>query len=639
MIASKVIEVELAKSILSYEYADSLFVTHFKKGNYDSTTYYARRIIEIGEVEGDFEMWLDGCVKLGVNLMNMNELDSSSYYFNLVLDKTEDSKSLKELEFRSQTLMYFGVMNLAHYNRQNVAFRFFKKAVDASREAKVTFVYVRASMAIIEYLNSQKRYKDIKLIIDDIQKYLDEYDVVDPRTLTTFNKARNSYLASVAETEKERKVALDLMLKEYKLANESNWSIHSTTIFIQIVHHFRDDMPKKALFEMAEYNLKRAASLHVPGTFIGGLHGAYGSVLVGLEKYNEAIPYLEESKQVLFESQNVDNYLDVCIDLGLCYEEMGMHKALGSLFRDYRVFQDSFNTTINDNQLLDLQEKYNTDLKESENVRLATENDLVQSRFRFSAIVGTLLLFLLIAGFYLFQKLKKSKYQLERLNREKNNLFAILAHDLRNPIASLSNLSQKVAFLTKRNRLNELNELAKNTDAKLNALNDNLNNILLWAITESNIVSLKPVKVLLHDEINKINDLYADAINRKEILIENTIPTSSYVYTDLTILQTIIRNLISNAVKFSDQGGVMKYSLLNTDAGLELQVIDKGIGLFNSGETEESPDITLRRNRAKGTGIGLKICKELAVKSNINLDIKPNPEGGAVGVIRFAKAA
>lgn len=227
--------------------------------------------------------------------------------------------------------------------------------------------------------------------------------------------------------------------------------------------------------------------------------------------------------------------------------------------------------------------------------------------------------------------------ELTESNNTKNKLFAILAHDLRNPISSLSNLSEKIKFLKTNNRLDELDEMAKHTDSKLNALNDNLNNILLWAAKESNLVGNEVVKVLIKNELNQINELYKDSIKQKNLVIINNIPDTSFVYIDIRVFQTIVRNLIKNAIKFSYQGGEIEYSLTEKNGLKELKVIDKGIGLESKESKSESLKNTLIRKKGKGTGIGLKLSEELAVKSNLKLSLIPNPDGGAIGLIQFSK--
>jgi len=136
-------------------------------------------------------------------------------------------------------------------------------------------------------------------------------------------------------------------------------------------------------------------------------------------------------------------------------------------------------------------------------------------------------------------------------NNTKNKLFTILAHDLRNPIASLTDMTDKIKFLVKKNRVDELEILAEDTKGKISALDDNLNNILLWALSENKMMTFNPQKLSLKLEIKKILELYSSQIQSKNIQSDIRLDIVDQVTVDITVLQTILRNVISNAIKFS----------------------------------------------------------------------------------------
>jgi len=234
--------------------------------------------------------------------------------------------------------------------------------------------------------------------------------------------------------------------------------------------------------------------------------------------------------------------------------------------------------------------------------------------------------------------MRKNKIVLERINTQKNQLFAILAHDLRNPISSLTGISETMKYLVEENRLDELDKMARQTDDKLGALNDNLNNILYWAISESNLVSIIPEKFSLNKELEKITELYSDAIHRKGLIVKSNIVDSVIVNADVRVTQTIIRNLINNAIKFSYPEGMLEFSAIVEGGYLELKIKDNGIGIPSKDSSDSQSDLAIR-NKAAGSGIGLKISKELAGKSGIQLQLISNADGGATGGVRFPVVA
>ena len=225
------------------------------------------------------------------------------------------------------------------------------------------------------------------------------------------------------------------------------------------------------------------------------------------------------------------------------------------------------------------------------------------------------------------QKLEKTvatrTQELTKSNAIKNKIFTILAHDLRNPISSLTDLTDKIKFLSKHGRLDELNTLTDQTKSRINALNDNLNNILFWSLHENDTLKLYPQKLSLLHEINKILDIYYGQIEEKEIKTKIALEDIDQVYLDITLLQTILRNFIANAIKFSHKNGIISFSkAYDTEEYIELKIEDQGIGLANSNRLEENIRNKVIRKKGQGSGIGLLISEELSARAGIKLRVE-----------------
>ncbi len=601
----------------------------------DSSLINARKLIETGKRINSKGILLEGYIDLGAAHINTAHLDSVRYYLDIVLTETEDAEEEEMLKYRARAFMLYGAMYVTHNLGQHTAFSYFRKAIETSKKVNYSLVYVRSSIALINNLVLRKEYDYVEEILTDAYQYLAEKDPQNYKAHSFLNKQKALYLNAKATTKSERREALDLILTEYNQPSSINTPIRKINLFIDIATRFAEDMSIEELMIMTEYNFSTYKN-EVDGAIKGGLYEAYGHVLIEAKQYLRAIPYLVEARQ--FFKNEYEHDLAVCEDLILAYTQTNQVEKIGPLFEEYKVIYDKAITDLYSAQLLELEEKYESDKKEIENAQLQVKNSMIQTRFIYSCMIAALLLIILATGFYFLQKLRKTKLQLENSNEEKNKIFAILAHDLRNPISSLSNLSQKVKFLRENNRLEELEEMSNHTDAKLRALNDNLNTILLWAITESNLIDIKPVQVSLLKEVNMIKELYADEIIQKGIVIRNTVSDFNYVIADIRVVQTIIRNLISNAVKFSHPNGEIEVSVIELKNWVELRVVDYGMGLRDVNE-QQSDINQSRENRVSGTGIGLKICRELALKSDLELSLETNPKGGTVGVIRFRKIA
>jgi len=163
---------------------------------------------------------------------------------------------------------------------------------------------------------------------------------------------------------------------------------------------------------------------------------------------------------------------------------------------------------------------------------------------------------------------EKRTSELNTSNQTKDKLFAILAHDLRNPISSLSNITNKIKFLLKKNRIDELNILADHTQNKVQVLNNSLNNILQWALvsTKKINISYEPVSLLI--EMEQILLLYDNDLKEKEIKVNIDLEDKDIVKTDRHILQIIMRNIISNSIKYSTRNAIIDVTFSNNCEGI-----------------------------------------------------------------------
>lgn len=145
--------------------------------------------------------------------------------------------------------------------------------------------------------------------------------------------------------------------------------------------------------------------------------------------------------------------------------------------------------------------------------------------------------------------------ELQLINATKDKFFSIIAHDLRSPLGTLTKLGELLS-----EKHNEIS--AKDRELIIKSLYDSskktynlLNNLLLWSSSESGLLDLSPDKINLKDMVNEIIQLFAEKLNEKKLHIEHRIEDSCQAYADRNMIDTVIRNLISNAIKFTPEEG------------------------------------------------------------------------------------
>lgn len=226
-------------------------------------------------------------------------------------------------------------------------------------------------------------------------------------------------------------------------------------------------------------------------------------------------------------------------------------------------------------------------------------------------------------------ELQRTVSQLVEAQQTKDKLFSIIAHDLINPLNSIMGLSEVLMVDSNRETTKPTNqsEIIKNINRSSNELYDLLENLLQWSRSERGLLKYTPEKVFIKKEIEKIVALLSLTAKRKHIEIETQIPNSEcMVKADERLLNTIIRNLVSNAIKFTPEYGKIIIKAEMKDQQCMVSVIDNGIGISEENlmllfEKDKSVS-TSGTNNEKGTGLGLVLVKELIEKQNGRLYIQ-----------------
>ena len=218
---------------------------------------------------------------------------------------------------------------------------------------------------------------------------------------------------------------------------------------------------------------------------------------------------------------------------------------------------------------------------------------------------------------------KKFTAELSDSNETKDKLFSVIAHDLKGPIGSFYSLMK--LYMDKEYSKEEADHLFSKALDNINNISDMLNNLLLWAKTQiqGNIIKKQNINIntIVKDNIELLNPL----AEKKSIQISNYIPENTFSYSDRDYMDIVLRNLISNAIKFTNTHGEISVNSFIKNNELQIEVSDNGVGmdletqskLFEKNNTES----TYGTNNEKGTGLGLSLCRDL-VESN----------GGKIGV-------
>lgn len=234
----------------------------------------------------------------------------------------------------------------------------------------------------------------------------------------------------------------------------------------------------------------------------------------------------------------------------------------------------------------------------------------------------------------LIKELEDSRQELHVMNASKDRFFSILAHDLRSPVSALSVFTEQLISnleTLERQELVEYLSVIHNTSKGLSEL---LEALLLWAGFQVNRIDFNKVPVNVYEAANNARKLLQAGIQHKEILFSNNIPESAFVFADADMVNTIFRNLVSNAVKFTPAGGNIEVMAEEDGEFLILSVKDNGIGISG-----QDMDKIFRIDKQlshigtqgeKGFGLGLLLCKEMVQKNGGEIWVESIPGNGTV---------
>ncbi len=332
----------------------------------------------------------------------------------------------------------------------------------------------------------------------------------------------------------------------------------------------------------------------------------------------------------------------------------GDYKRSLEYYKNFKKLNDSiFNDETKKRSIaLEFEFKYE---KEKQNERLARqEQELKEAeqkkrdRLILYSMVGGLLLvstLLIVALYHYFDKRKtnlelvKQKIEIEekskeliKLNATKDKLFSIIVYDLRDPFNNIMNLSSLLARETANLDPEVLTNFLESINTSANYAYDLLSNLIDWASSQTNKISSSQEKTSIKSIFLLANDGLERVAKNKDVIL-NYIPEDIEVTVDKNMVNTILRNLIRNAVKYSYRGGEVKIEGYEDDDMLHISVADQGVGiekerlerLFNIEEKTNTPGT----ENESGSGLGLLLCKEFVERMGGSIFAKSEPGKGS----------
>jgi len=215
--------------------------------------------------------------------------------------------------------------------------------------------------------------------------------------------------------------------------------------------------------------------------------------------------------------------------------------------------------------------------------------------------------------------LQRAKEELKELNATKDKFFSIIAHDLRSPFTPLIGFTEVIIEDIDRYSKDDIKKIVGELKTSAETVFALLENLLAWSRLQRGIMEYAPKDTALEEIVAYNVFLFQPGADQKQITLRNLVQENTTVYADYNMISTVMRNLISNALKFTETDGTIEVSAKKDEQSVVIAVSDTGTGMSNKVVSElfriDVKYSNIGTAGEKGTGLGLILCKELVEKN------------------------
>lgn len=366
-------------------------------------------------------------------------------------------------------------------------------------------------------------------------------------------------------------------------------------------------------------------------------------------KDKQAIPYFEKAYALSGKIKDFDGKKFASQNMAVVEENRGNYKKALEYRKEFEKWKDSINNQNKIWEVADYEKKFAVAQKQKQIKVLEVENRLkdTQRNALFFSAIGLLLI--LTGGVYLYaQKVKngktilRQKNKLDELNATKDQLFSIVSHDLRSSVNALKTSNSKLSATLETKNYDELNQLIIQNSGIANGTYSLLDNLLHWALLQTKQLYFNKESIHLYSVIQQIEYNYKPLLLDKSITFENSVSKNIFLFVDLDSLKIVFRNLLDNAIKFSNKNGQITFSANEIDSDFcQVIIQDNGMGMSENtiNELLQEGELLAKKGNSEiiGTGLGLQLCKQMIKKNSGTFDIESELNKGTKMILTFPK--
>ncbi len=561
-------------------------------------------------------------VEIGIYYSDKGNHSKSISYFENALAMSKSRKDV-DLTLRAQNNLASQFSYIGNYAKSLI---YYLEGIDIANENEKKFMQSVINENVANLYASQKDYtqalefyKKVKKINEDIGNEICSAETMSNIASIYADMGELEYAmfnanASIAIFEKNKKMewlayAYAIKGKTYLKDNKYKWALYWYRQSEMLHEKIQDPRGKIEL--------------------LNGMSQAY----LGLEKDDMSEKYALEAYDISNSIKDMEGSQQCAKTL---YKINKNKENFTQALKYHEIFQslsDTLSRNENKKSLTMLKTKMEHEKQKADLIE-ENEKQLDMQRAYVNVALGILLIFivvtLLVGRSEKIQKnlnlelqkktedLEQSKLELHEINGTKDKLFSIIGHDLRGPIAAFQGLLK--LFKNGEIEQNEFMSFMPKLSHDIDHISFTLNNLLTWGQTQMNGAVTRPEVVALETVVRDNIDLLSEIAKNKSIRLVNHLEPKTLTWSDGNQIDIVIRNLISNALKFTPENGMVTINAIEKKNQWQVSIRDTGIGMnketIDKIFSHNSTLTTYGTNNEKGTGLGLSLCKEMIEKNN-----------------------
>ncbi len=591
--------------------------------NIDSTNIVGKKALKYSQALGYYEGEIKSYTNIGIYYSEKGNKDKAFDYFNKAYNLAID-KDISKALFNIYNALGVEYSMIGEYK---LSLEFYLKALEEaeSRKSKTDIALVNINLGTL--FSCQYNYKEARTYFEEANEFYRAHKEMSLNNLVV--KINLSMLYSeIGENEKGLKI-VDSLINTF---NEFEDGVYLSELYHTKASIFHN---KKQYKKSIRLNKKSLSYRRVEDLFFeGGVNVDIAKAYLGLENYDSAYVYANRSYKQCTITNVMDDIIESSEILYLLYKRKHVADSTVKYLEKFKLYSDSLYNDINRNSIMFYKVKSDFDKKQNE-LKIESDKKIIikQNRINIALLIIGILFCTLIPLYLKHKKQQELNKQLVdksnllinnekdllKLNETKNRLFSIIGHDLKGPIGGMNSLLEMHNEENGVSDLDIINIIPK-LKKDISSIYFTLNNLLNWGKTQIKGEVIYPkqflIATLVEENLNFLNSF----IVKKKLTIINKINTEDKVFADRDYLNIVMRNLISNAIKFTPVEGKIKLYTEYIDNTCKISIEDSGIGMDETVQIrifDETDNLTtFGTEKESGTGLGLKISKAFIEKNN-----------------------